>query len=446
MTMFTLRGSYVDYRGNRTISAGGTDLQVVAPGPNASLSYTIIGRDSDRVPFIDPFSRVQEVRLQGQNTMMLEDSRNVDYQITRVGWTGGTSVVLLISVETGQNQTRDHIFTLSGPALPAFRSAAQWEAFERSITSLSDPGGALGPNRPIRWDSFVGANVTEDDEFHGTAGHDRLIGGRGEDYFVSSAGNDTYNGGAEFDQVSFDRDPGGVTANLASGLAQSGFGGTHRLVSIESLRGSAHDDQLLGNALANTFRGLEGNDTINGRAGMDTVRYDRDANYGGSRGVTVDLSRQMAIDGFGDRARLISIENLRGSERGDRLTGAAGANGIEGLGGHDRLSGLGGADRLFGGNGRDTLEGGAGADRLSGGNGADVFVFSGAFGKDRITDWDANDRIDLRGVASITSFADLRANHLRQSGDTVIINAGNGHTITLLDVTRAELSAADFLF
>ena len=446
MTTFNMRGSYVDYRGDRTIAAGATELAVVASGSNATLKYTITRRDSDNVAFIDPFSVVQEVRLQGQNTMKLEDTRNVDYQIASVDWAQGTSVLFLISVEMGLNLTRDHIFTLSGPALPRMRNAAQWEAFEAGITDLSDPAGALGPNRAIRWDGFVDVDVTQDDDFFGTAGNDRLKGGAGEDYFVSSAGNDTYNGGAEYDQVSFDHDPGGVIANLASGQAQSGFGGTHRMISIETLRGSAFDDQLLGNGIENSFRGLEGNDTINGRAGDDTVRYDRDANYGGTRGVTVNLSQKMAIDGFGDKDRLISIENVRGSERGDRLTGSNGANELDGLGGNDRLFGLGGADQLYGANGRDTLDGGAGNDRLSGGRAADVFVFSGDFGRDKITDWDAKDRIDLSAVDSITSFADLRSNHLRQKGDSVIINAGDGDKITLLDVSRSDLSAEDFMF
>ena len=51
-----------------------------------------------------------------------------------------------------------------------------------------------------------------------------------------------------------------------------------------------------------------------------------------------------------------------------------------------------------------------------------------------------------RLTLSITGMADLRANHMTQVGDDVVINDGAGLTITLADVVLADLHKADFIF
>jgi Ca2+-binding RTX toxin-like protein len=58
--------------------------------------------------------------------------------------------------------------------------------------------------------------------------------------------------------------------------------------------------------------------------------------------VTVDLSAGYAIDGFGSRDSLTSIENARGTDQPDHLIGSTAAN------------------QLLGGKGADTLTGGLG--------------------------------------------------------------------------------------
>jgi serralysin len=104
---------------------------------------------------------------------------------------------------------------------------------------------------------------------------------------------------------------------------------------------------------------------------------------------------------------------------------------------------------LFGGQGNDTLNGGAGNDTLAGGKGIDDFVFGNNAGNDTIRDFDAlegREDIDLGGVTRITSFADLRGNHMSQQGSDVIINDFNGTRIVLEDVRLNQLDAGDFLF
>ena len=72
----------------------------------------------------------------------------------------------------------------------------------------------------------------------------------------------------------------------------------------------------------------------------------------------------------GDAARDLytSIENLTGSNHGDRLVGDNGRNVLRGLYGEDTLIGGGGVDRL---------EGGASDDHLDGGWGWDYAIYGG---------------------------------------------------------------------
>jgi len=132
---------------------------------------------------------------------------------------------------------------------------------------------------------------------------------------------------------------------------------------------------------------------------------------------------------------------LRGTRRDDRIFG---------LGDDDRLFGRSGNDRLNGGDDDDVLVGARGNDRLTGGDDADRFVFKS--GRDLITDFDADepsgedgdDVLDLRGIADLDSFAEVRA-AARNDGDDLVLTFGR-HEVTLLDFQRSELGQADVLF
>ncbi|MBY6054902.1 calcium-binding protein [Leisingera daeponensis] len=477
---------------------------MTVPNATATFTYSITGYD-DGVAIIDMNDNVIQAIIGGVNldnpgfTVNSEETL-----ITQVTWSGGTSVVLIVSLETGPATDTEFYFVLDGAPLPDVDSVADWNNFDASITGLTDPTGALAPGRVISWASLDHTGTTEHDEFWGTPGADTYFGNAGDDFFVSSAGADTYRGGnGGFDQVAFTWDPNGVTANLATGQATDGWGRTDRLFSIEMLRGSAHNDLLIGNGGRNYFRGIEGNDTIRGGSGRDEVRYDRDARYGGTNGVEVDLATQTATDGFGDTDRVFSIEDVRGSAKGDRIFGNSAANKLDGeagfdrllgrngndlllgdggndtlnggdgrdtlnggvgrdlllggrhndrlagAGGNDTLNGGGGNDTLFGGTGNDRMIGAAGNDRLFGNGGSDTFVFANGFGKDTIGGFNAldnNEKINLSAVSSITGLTDLRNNHMTQSGNDVIIDDRSGNTITLTGVQLSDLDAGDFIF
>jgi VCBS repeat-containing protein len=110
-------------------------------------------------------------------------------------------------------------------------------------------------------------------------------------------------------------------------------------------------------------------------------------------------------------------------------------------------------DQLSAGGGNDVLDGGVGNDFLTGGAGDDLFVFDRGSGQDTIVDFTPGggaDRIDLTGmdIADANSdqardFADLLA--LMNDDADALINFGNGDTLTLLGVTKAELQSEDFV-
>jgi Ca2+-binding RTX toxin-like protein len=106
------------------------------------------------------------------------------------------------------------------------------------------------------------------------------------------------------------------------------------------------------------------------------------------------------------------------------------------------------ADTFTGGTGSDTFIGRGGNDTLTGGGGNDVFVYdTRGFGNDRITDFNAGDRIDL----SFLKVADLDSLRpfMQQDGADVVINLayfGSTESIRLVDTNLNSLTASSFIF
>ncbi|WP_109467539.1 calcium-binding protein [Albibacillus kandeliae] len=448
MTTITLQGTRVDFVDGET-SAVSTDTAVLTmPSKNATFSYSIDYVD-EGVPYVEVDDNLIQAVIAGYPLSDLEAYAEVEAFVVKVTWSEGTTTVFGLNWETSDVNDSDLYFVLDGPALPEVTTAAGWEAFDATITAVGAATGQFAAGQDIRWTEFDDYEITEEDELYGTNRRDTLSGGIGDDYFVSSKGNDTYNGGKGYDQVTFNNDPGGVVANLLKGTATDGWGNTDTLNSIEMLRGSAYDDKLIGNNGGNILRGLAGDDLLNGGKGRDEVRYDRDDRYGGDSGVTVNLQKEFATDGFGDRDTVRNVENVRGSDYNDRIIGDGKANELEGEGGSDKLYGMNGRDKLFGGAGRDLLNGGNGNDDLYGNGGADKFVFKGNFGHDTIHDFQTGgtkERIDLSAIDEIRSFRDLKNNHLTKVDGNAVITDDDGNTITLDGVVKADLSANDFIF
>jgi len=178
--------------------------------------------------------------------------------------------------------------------------------------------------------------------------------------FTGGAGNDTIDGGtidtvlqANSNRVNYAGATGAVSVNFTTGVASGGDQGTDTLQNINHVRGSTFDDTLTGSdsAFSEQFEGIAGNDTIDGKGGIDVVRYDSAASA-----VTVDLASSIAQDGLGGTDTLLNIEGIRGSRFGDVLTGGNPANGTGTIDGFEFFTGNAGNDTIDGGGGYDRAD------------------------------------------------------------------------------------------
>ena len=235
-------------------------------------------------------------------------------------------------------------------------------------------------------------------------------------------GADTIDGQGGFDIAYYDRDAenggtNGINANMVAGTVVDGFGDTDTISNIEGIRGTQYADTMLGDAGdVNYFQGLAGNDTIDGGGGYDIVDYSKDAEHGGSAGVTVNLdsvshlgvAAGQATDGFGDTDTLSNIEAIRGTDQADTIY--AGSNGLD-------FQGLAGNDTLVGGVGIDTAN--YANDAGYGGTGGVTVDLGAGTATDGFGSTDT-----LSGIENITGtgFADM----LTGDSGANTINAGDG--------------------
>ncbi len=282
----------------------------------------------------------------------------------------------------------------------------------------------------------------------GTAGNDTLASSAINDLIVGLGGNDT---------ATYAAATAGVTVSLGNGGPQNtGGAGTDTLTSIENLTGSAFNDTLTGNGVANVLSGGAGNDTLvatvdnvrdtlDGGANADTANY---AAYAAALTVNLGGVDPIVVGGSGSTAAnsdvLAGIENFTGGSGSDTLTGSNVANVLNGGAGNDTLIAT--VDNV-----RDTLDGGANTDTANyaaygaalivnlggaapivvGGSGStaansDVLVgienFTGGSGNDTVTGSNA-DNILTGGLGS----------------DTLNGGAGNDTLIATVDNVRDTL-------
>ncbi|NIZ08001.1 calcium-binding protein [Pseudooceanicola sp. HF7] len=296
----------------------------------------------------------------------------------------------------------------------------------------------------------------DSDTIHGDDGHDTLYGGLGNDSIYGDAGNDEIYGGRGENYLDGGNDDDTITGHDLKDTIIGGNG-------FDSLYGEAGNDLIYGMEKADNLYGGAGNDELYGGRGLDRifggegddVAYGDEHRDGISGGAGNDL-----IYGGDDDDRLLGDEGndtIHGDAHRDRIFGGADNDLIYGgddndwlIGneGHDTINGDAGDDTIKGHSGFDVINGGAGNDSMTGDFNADTFIFTDGFGKDEITDFEATndfERIDLSGVSSITSFADLQKNHMAQVGNDVLIWDGNGNEINLLNVDIKDLDSIDFI-
>jgi len=347
-----------------------------------------------------------------------------------------------------------------------------------------------------------------DDTISAAAAYANLFGDKGADMITAPSGAGEVEGGAGADtltafgsssiHLSYRNSSAGVKVNLTANTASGGdaagdhisgftsvigsafadvltasaglydFGklegleGNDRLIGgdgYDELHGGEGNDTLIGGAQADILDGYKGHDLLKGGAGDDRATY---KNSGDA--VMVNLATGKTGGGaVGDK--LVSIEDLTGSDLDDTLKGNAKNNDLDGGDGNDLLVGRGGNDILRDGPGADTLIAGNGtdnffvdsedrhgtlsADIFKGGGGFDAIFYSGSvtdtvidllhpganngaalhdklFSIERIITGDGNDI--LRGSGHDETFEPVDGNDTvrgRGGDDTFITGAGN---------------------
>ena len=160
--------------------------------------------------------------------------------------------------------------------------------------------------------------------------------------------------------------------------------------------------------------GLDGADTLDGKAGADTM-----VGGAGDDTYVIDHAGDLIVEVAGegsDVAVLMAdglvvngdVEIIRLGGTAHSVTGSASDNILEGGMGDDNLDGGAGNDLLLAGAGNDRLTAHAGHDRLSGGTGDDVYHIAGASAE--IEDFLGHDTLDTRDSTT--------DDHIDLSGDT----------------------------
>ena len=220
-----------------------------------------------------------------------------------------------------------------------------------------------------------------------------------------------------------------VDASTDQGRMVEHDGVVDTLDGISHVRGSEHDDVLIGGSDDNIFEGGAGADIIDGQEGHDLVSYSESAEAITAvfTGGTLQLS---GGDAEGDI--IANVEGLIGSSHDDDIIGSDGAESIYAGAGDDTVRGSGGEDYLDGGDGHDRLDfshitsnltidqnagtstvngvnshivnfetvvGGSGHDHLIGTENDDVLIGGG--GNDTLEGNEGNDTLD-GGVGSDT--------------------------------------------
>lgn len=233
------------------------------------------------------------------------------------------------------------------------------------------------------------------DSLEGKGGNDSLDGGAGSDTMSGGTGNDTYLVDSASDLVSESINEG--TDLVISSVSYTLTNNVENLTLSPTLAVADANINGIGNALANSITGNDGNNQLDGGGGADTLKGGAgndilnggtgdnigDLLEGGSGNdlylvdstldVINDLSGTDTVQttvsfNIGDTLSVNGIEHLvyKNNNAAATLTGNAGDNSLISYGS--------GSDTLLGGAGSDTLDGGAGVNSLVGGNGDDYYI------------------------------------------------------------------------
>lgn len=246
----------------------------------------------------------------------------------------------------------------------------------------------------------------------------------GDDYIIRDQtgfnGRDVdINGGSGDDIVSYASANDAVFVSLATSAAiVSGSADMDQLTNVEGINGTAYGDFLFGSAVANRFYGNDGDDTIDGIGGNDTLW-----GHAGEDTINGGSGNDLIYGGDDD-------DELNGGSGSDTVYGGDGDDDIDGGSNDDTLYGEDGNDTIVGGHGDDVMHDGSGNDDVSGNGGDDTFYIGD--GNDEYSGGSGNDRFYVDGFGDNTI-------HGGGNNDTVIF--GNAAVVVNLDINWAQRGA-----
>jgi Ca2+-binding RTX toxin-like protein len=219
----------------------------------------------------------------------------------------------------------------------------------------------------------MGSDILGDFEnIVGSAFNDSLTGDAQINDIAPGLGDDTINGGDEFDYVDYFDAPAAVTVDLAANTATGGSGNDALGTSIEGAVGSDFDDSFIDQTNQdNEYFGLAGADTfsqgadpaagdvdfIDGDSGVDWVDYSErtEANEvdldEADDDTTPPTDTTCVADGSGDindgeLDEIVEVENAMLGSGDDTFCGSAFGNTVKPGGGQNVLDGNAGSDTL----------------------------------------------------------------------------------------------------
>ncbi|MDO7897546.1 polyurethane esterase [Pseudomonas citrulli] len=275
------------------------------------------------------------------------------------------------------------------------------------VANLSDPA------RANTWVQDLNRNAeahTGSTFILGSDKNDLIQGGQGNDYLEGRAGNDTFRGGGGYNVI---------------------------------LGGQGHNSLQLQKSVNDFTFASDGAGTLYVRDAHGGISITRDIGTlvsqepGALWGVLKDeVSHDVTANGLLASGKLTAYAQA--------VKGTVGHDSLVAHGTGDWLFGQAGDDLLLGGAGNDTFVGGVGNDVMQSGGGSDTFIFNGAFGQDRISGFDAGDKLVFIGVQGAGEGFDYRQ-HLSQVGSDTLLQVGD-NSVTLVGVGMGQVGGEGIVF
>jgi len=247
---------------------------------------------------------------------------------------------------------------------------------------------------------------------------ENIKGTANADLFYASAVANSFVGNGGLDTVSYAQADSAVTVDQTGGSHGTGFasGDTYNGIAI-----------IVGSSAADTFIGGTASvlATMDGGAGLDWIDYEY---VGGVTGVTVDLTDSVNNGGAAANDRLINIENVKGTGNADLFYASLVANSFVGNGGVDVVSYAGAAVVTV--------------DQTTGNHGAGLAAGDSFNGIATIVGSSANDTfIGGTGSSSATMDGGAGSNWV----DYRYLTGGNGVTVNLFTHVNGGAASNDKL-